>query len=201
MVEDCLRARGEGSILGAAPIAMATYASRQWTGPRVGEPPLRPVVCVAKMVEHTALGDGRHQILLHGVSRARIESIAEPDGRRLYRLARLVPIDARPGPPRRLPGFNHMLSALLAQSQLRRVHRLDAVREWLVRGSVPTEVIIEQLLPLLARGDDMRYQPLAEPSGRERARFVPSELAHLGQQLSRAVERTPESALRGVHLN
>jgi Lon protease-like protein len=213
MVEDCLRARGEastagspagsppGSILSAAPIAMATYASRQWSGQRVGEPPLRPVVCVTKLIEHTALPDGRHQVLLHGVSRARIESIAEPDGRRLYRLARLVPIDARPGPPRRLPGFNHMLSALLAQSQLRRVQRLETVREWLTRGSVPTEVIIEQLLPLLARGDDMRYQLLAEPSGRERARFVLSELAHLGQQLSRAVERTPETALRGVHLN
>lgn len=217
MVEDCLRARGEastagshpasppgsppGSILSAAPIAMATYASRQWSGQRVGEPPLRPVVCVTKLIEHTALADGRHQVLLHGVSRARIESIAEPDGRRLYRLARLVPIDARPGPPRRLPGFNHMLSALLAQSQLRRVQRLETVREWLTRGSVPTEVIIEQLLPLLARGDDMRYQLLAEPSGRERARFVLSELAHLGQQLSRAVERTPETALRGVHLN
>jgi Lon protease-like protein len=213
MVEDCLRARGEasaagsppgsppGSILSAEPIAMATYASRQWNGQRVGEPPLRPIVCVTKLIEHTALADGRHQILLHGVSRARIESIAEPDGRRLYRLARLVPIDARPGPPRRLPGFNHMLSALLAQSQLRRVQRLETVREWLTRGSVPTEVIIEQLLPLLARGDDMRYQLLAEPSGRERARFVLSELAHLGQQLSRAVERGPETKTRGVHLN
>ena len=201
MVEDCLRARGEGSILGAAPIAMATYASRQWAGPRVGEPALRPIVCVSKMVEHAMLGDGRHRVLLHGVSRARIESIAEPDGRRLYRLARLVPIDARSGPPRRLPGFNHMLGSLLNQSQLRRVQRLETVREWLVRGSVPTEVIIEQLLPLLARGDDMRYQMLAEPSGRERARFVLSELAHLGQQLSRAVERTPAAAMRGVHPN
>jgi Lon protease-like protein len=201
MVEDCLRARGEGSILGAAPIAMATYAGRQWNGPRIGEPPLRPVVCVAKMVEHTRLDDGRHQILLHGVSRARIETIAEPDGRRLYRLAKLTPIDARLGAPRRLPGFNHMLAALLAQSQLRRVQRLETVCEWLARGAIPTEVIIEQLLPLLACGDDMRYQMLAEPSGRERARFVLSELAHLGQQLSRAVERTPESPLRGVHIN
>jgi Lon protease-like protein len=201
MVEDCLRARGEGSILGAAPIAMATYAGRQWNGPRIGEPPLRPVVCVVKMIEHARLDDGRHQILLHGVSRARIESIAEPDGRRLYRLARLMPIDARQGAPRRLPGFNHMLSALLAQAQLRRVQRLDVIRDWLARSSVPTEVIIEQLLPLLARGDDLRYQMLAEPSGRERARFVLSELAHLGQQLSRAVERTPESTMRGVHIN
>ena len=201
MVEDCLRARGEGPILGAAPIAMATYAGRQWNGIRVGEPPLRPVVCVAKMVEHARLDDGRHQILLHGVSRASIDSIAEPDGRRLYRLAKLTPIDTRQGSPRRLPGFNHMLSSLLPQSQLRRVQRLDTVREWLARGVVPTEVIIEQLLPLLARGDDMRYQMLAEPSGRERARFVLSERAHLGQQLSRAVERTPQPPLRGVNLN
>ena len=103
MVEDCLRARGDGSILGAAPIAMATYAPRQWKGERIGEPALRPVVCVAKIVEHAALDDGRHQVLLHGLSRAKIESIAEPDGRRLYRLARLSPLDARNGPPRRLP--------------------------------------------------------------------------------------------------
>jgi len=201
MVEDCLRARGEGPILGAAPIAMATYAGRQWNGPRIGEPPLRPVVCVAKMVEHMLLGDGRHQVLLHGVSRARIASIAEPDGRRLYRLARLTPVDARQGGPRRLPGCNHMLSSLLSQSQLRRVQRLDTVREWLSRGAVPTEVIIEQLLPLLARGDDMRYQMLAESSGRERARFVLSELSHLGLQLERAVGRTPDSGARGVQLN
>lgn len=201
MVEDCLRARGDGPVLGAAPIAMATYAGRQWTGARIGDPPLRPVVCVAKMVEHTMLGDGRHQILLHGVSRARIESISEPDGRRLYRQARLVPIDARIGAPRRLPGFNSVLASILAQSELRRMQRLDPVREWLARGSVPTEVIIEQLLPLLARGDDARYQMLAEPSGRERGRFVLSELAHLGQQLSRAAERTPPSQSRGIHRN
>jgi uncharacterized protein len=210
MVEDCLRARADGSILGAAPIAMATYAPRQWSGARIGEPPLRPVVCVAKIIEHVPLdggpGDaarkqGRHRILLHGVSRARIESISEPDGRRLYRLARLVPIDARAGAPRRLPGFNHMLSALLAQDQLRRVQRLDPVRDWLSRGSVPSEVIIEQLLPLLARGDDARYQLLAEASGRERGRFVLSELAHLGLQLSRAAERSPVPPARGVTIN
>ena len=112
-----------------------------------------------------------------------------------------MPIDARAGAPRRLPGFNHMLSALLAQDQLRRVQRLDPVRDWLSRGSVPSEVIIEQLLPLLARGDDARYQLLAEASGRERGRFVLSELAHLGLQLSRAAERSPVPPARGVTIN
>jgi predicted polyphosphate/ATP-dependent NAD kinase len=60
---------------------------------------------------------------------------------------------------------------------------------------------LEQLLPLLARGDDMRYRLLAEASGRERGRFVLSELAYLGVQMSRAVERTPESPSRGITLN
>ena len=58
MVEDCLRARGDGPVLDAAPIAMASYAGRGWQGERIGEPPLRPAVCVAKIVEHRALPVG-----------------------------------------------------------------------------------------------------------------------------------------------
>jgi hypothetical protein len=52
MVEDCLRARGDGPLLDAAPNAMASSAGRDWAGERVGDPPLRKAVCVAKIVEH-----------------------------------------------------------------------------------------------------------------------------------------------------
>ena len=37
LVEDCLRAHGDGPLLDAAPIAMATYAGRSWSGERIGE--------------------------------------------------------------------------------------------------------------------------------------------------------------------
>jgi Lon protease-like protein len=201
MVEDCLRARGDGPILEAAPIALATYATRHWQGTRVGEPALRPAVCIAKMVEHRALPDGRHQILLHGVCRGEIQSVAEPEGRRLYRLARVTPVDPRSGPPRRLPELERSLGRQLDSAVLRRMQRLDPVREWIARGSVPTEVIVEQLAYLLSRGDEQRYALLAEQSGRERARFVLSELGFLSTLLGHAADRTPVPQSRGVHLN
>ncbi|MFZ9880609.1 MAG: LON peptidase substrate-binding domain-containing protein [Phycisphaerales bacterium] len=201
MVEDCLRARGDGPILEAAPIALATYATRHWQGPRLGEPALRPAVCIATMVEHRALPDGRHQILLHGVCRGEIQSVAEPEGRRLYRLARVAPVDPRSGPPRRLPELERSLGRQLDASVLRRMQRLDPVREWIARGTVPTEVIVEQLAYLLSRGDEQRYALLAEQSGRERARFVLSELGFLSTLLGHAAERTPVPQSRGVHLN
>jgi len=201
MVEDCLRARGDGPVLGAAPIAMATYAGRNWTGERFGDPPLRPVVCVGKMVEHMLLDNGHHRFIIHGLGRARIESISEPDGRRQYRLARLAPLESHLRSPRRFPGFNHLLASILEAPALQRIHRFGTIREWLARGSVPSEVIMEQLLSMLARDDDTRYALLAEPRCRERARFVLSELSHLGSQLERAGERTEAPTMRGVTLN
>ncbi|MFM2163781.1 MAG: hypothetical protein RL325_218 [Planctomycetota bacterium] len=200
MVEDCLRARGDGPVLDAAPIAMASYAGRGWQGERIGEPPLRPAVCVAKIVEHRALPDGRHQILLHGFTRARIASIAEPDGRRLYRLGRLEPIDHRPGAARRLPGLEAEIEALVGSGELARWQQLEPVRGWIKRGTVPTAFIVEQLLMLLSRGDDLRYRMLAEPSGRVRARFALSELAHLRALLDGASERSG-AVRRGVSRN
>jgi len=200
MVEDCLRARAGGPVLEAAPIAMATYAGRSWHGERVGEPPLRPAACVAKIVEHRPLPDGRHQILLHGFTRARIASVAEPDGRRLYRLGRLDPVDHRPGSPRRLPGLEAEIGALVGSGELARWQQLEPIRGWIKRGTVPTAFIVEQLLMMLSRGDELRYRLLSEPSGRVRARYALSELAHLRTLLDGAAERTSASE-RGISRN
>lgn len=201
LVEDCLRACTAGELLTAAPIAMATYAPRGWKGERFGDPPLRPAVCVTKIVEHRALPDGRHQILLHGVSRAAIEQVAEPDGRRLYRLARLQPLDARPAAPRRLPELSAMLGEILAHPQLRRMPRFEQLRGFLGRTGVPTEAIVEQLLFGLLRDEEERYAMLAEPNARARARFVLGELGLLARLIDHAFERAPASPSRGVHLN
>lgn len=201
LVEDCLRARRDGNILTAAPFAMATYATRQWSGERIGEPALRPAVCVVKIVDHRPLADGRHQLLIHGIARAAIDSIAEPDGRRLYRLARLRPIDTRVGGPRRLPALEAAIARLVQGGELARMSRLEQIRGWIRQGNVPTDVLVEQLNDLLARRDEVRYRLLAEPSGRLRARNALSELSHLADLLAHAAERTEPSALRGIFVN
>lgn len=200
MVEDCLRARGDGPMLDAAPIAMATYAGRGWSGERVGDPPLRPAVCVAKIIEHRPLPDGRHQVLLHGLCRANIDAIAEPEGRRLYRLARLSPVDRRAGAPRRMPALEHELSSIITRGELSRWQQLEPVRTWLGRGNMPTDFVVEQLVNLLSRSDEARYRMLAEPSGRSRARFALSELAHIGRMLDHAASRGA-AAQRGFTAN
>ncbi len=201
LVEDCLRARNNGDILSAAPFAMATYASRDWQGERVGDPALRPAVCVVKMVDHRALQDGNHQILVHGVARARIESIAEPDGRRLYRLARLSPVHSRVGGPRRLPLLEGMIGSLLSHGELARMQRFEQLRAWIRRGGVPTEVLVEQVNAMLARGDDARYALLAEPSSRVRARRALRELTYLRDLIDHAAQRSTHTQQRGVHEN
>jgi Lon protease-like protein len=201
MVEDCLRARGEGPLLDAAPIALATYAGRGWSGERVGEPALRPAVCVAKIVEHRALPDGKHHMLLHGFCRARIDSIAEPEGRRLYRLARLAPVERRQGAPRRMPVLEGEIASLIEDGELARWPALDAVRMWVRRRNLPTEFIVEQLVAMLSSRDaDARYRLLAEPNGRVRARFALSELAYLRRMVGHASTRSTD-AERGVIAN
>jgi len=201
LVEDSLRARTDGNILTAAPFAMATYATRQWTGERVGEPALRPAVCVVKIIDHRALADGRHQILIHGMTRATIDSVSEPDGRRLYRLARLRPIDTRVGGPRRMPALEAAIGRLVHTGELARMPRLEQLRGWIRQGNVPTDVLVEQLNDFLARRDEVRYRLLAEPSGRVRARNALSELEHLANVLRHASERTASSTSRGITLN
>ncbi|MEY5032694.1 MAG: hypothetical protein RL354_1725 [Planctomycetota bacterium] len=201
MVEDCLRARGDGALLDAAPIALATYAGRAWQGERVGEPPLRPAVCVAKIVEHRSLPDGKHHMLLHGFCRARIESISEPEGRRLYRLARLAPIGRTRSVPRRMPVLEGEIATLIEDGALARWSQLDAVRMWVKRRNLPTEFIVEQLVAMLAGRDaDVRYRMLAEPNGRVRARFALSELAYLQRMVGHAEARSAAGE-RGVGAN
>ncbi|MEO6953984.1 MAG: LON peptidase substrate-binding domain-containing protein [Polyangia bacterium] len=53
-----------------------------------GQPPLRPLVGIGTIVAHETLPDGRSNMLLRGLGRARIiEELAAPEGR-LYRVVR-----------------------------------------------------------------------------------------------------------------
>ena len=58
-----------------------------WEGEYHKKPPIYPVVCVGRVHKEERLPDGRWNLLLHGLARARVET--EPQSDRLYRVARV----------------------------------------------------------------------------------------------------------------
>jgi Lon protease-like protein len=50
-------------------------------------PPIHPMVCLGRILQEQRLADGRYNLLLHGLSRARV--VEEPPTGKLYRVARV----------------------------------------------------------------------------------------------------------------
>ncbi|MSR42006.1 MAG: hypothetical protein EXS10_08940 [Phycisphaerales bacterium] len=208
MVETCVE-EGGGVLQSASPIALASYAPAHWMGERIAlggqsapqEPALRRIVCVCKIFEHRPLDDGRHQVLLHGICRARIEAIDEANDERLYPRALLRPTESL---HRSFGTIRTLRSALLKNlegGELARSQALRPIRRWLTQEQIPTEMLLEQIGLLLAKCDAERYRLLAEPSLRERARLILTELATLDSTTRKAAARTPPATDRGISLN
>ena len=158
-------------------IAMAVFAGGAWRQNYAGNPPLRPCVAVGYLTKDQRLDDGRHNILLHGVCRARIEEEQppHPDG---YRLARLAPFghdDADDETEDRLRASRERIAALLDDPYLKRLAVVSAIQKWL-EDEVPTPVMIELTLLALTQDLEERYAMLAEGDPLKRAGLVEAQL-------------------------
>jgi Lon protease-like protein len=162
MIEDSLDQSGQ--------IALANYAGDE-NGNDFG-PPLRPAVCVGQIIQHEKLDDGRHYILVHGVCRATIEEMLEPDTSRLYRLAKLVPLEALDQDPPPLETVRTSLQRLLAGSRLRRMKSVGTVLQWFDREDVPTHALLELVAFTLVQDAELKYRLLAEADAFLRARMI-----------------------------
>ncbi len=201
MVEEALLAAGEGGeVLDAAPIAMATLAPLPEGTAAGPHPVLRPVVCVGRIVQHRLLSDGRHTIVLHGVARARIRELVEPSGRRLYRMARLAPLEAQRGRPA-LRAARRVIHDLLAGERLSRFQGVKPLLEWMERPDVPTHAVLELAAAAFVRDPERRYQMLAEPRPLIRARIVRDELVTLDRLLAAAVRQGSDQWPKGQSWN
>jgi uncharacterized protein len=72
--EDRYRQMMASALSGDRLIAMALLKSG-WEKSYHGRPAIEPVVCVGKILQHELLADGRYNLLLQGVGRARVRSI------------------------------------------------------------------------------------------------------------------------------
>ena len=183
LVTDSIAHSPTGETQDGAPIAMAVVEGGLSMEEPLGPPPLRPIVCLSRILQDEVLPDGRHNILVHGICRARIQTLHEPDGARLYRMAMMRPIESNyaesPSPVVRIA-----LRRLLSGNRLSRMHAVDAIRDWIDREDVPIETLIEMASFVLVKDDKIRYRLLEEPDPSERARIVHAELEHIDRLVS-----------------
>jgi hypothetical protein len=156
-------------------IAMALFQGEAWKSDYEGRPPLRPFVCVGYILHHQKLDDGRYNLLLHGVSRARIktEMPSEP-----YRMALLEPALPSVSDASCLKKCRRRIEGLLGDPLLKDLTLVRAFNS-LRHREVPTDVLVDLMSMAVFEGTEERYKLLAETDVNRRAGWL---VEHLKQK-------------------
>ena len=189
------------SLDSAGQIAMASFAGKDWKNDYYSQPSLRPAVCVGQIVQHQPLADGRHDILLQGICRARIVTLIEPENGRRYRLARLAPLEPVNRQPPPMAEVRKQLRSLLNSPHLSRLRSVETVMEWFDRDDVSTHALLELIGFALLRDSELKYRLLAEANPLRRAGMIKNELANLDHLVSRADLQPFKSWPKGLSWN
>jgi Lon protease-like protein len=153
-------------------IAMATFAGEDWKLDYAGNPPLLGHVCVGYVIKHDQTADGRYNLLLQGICRARIrkELPHQP-----YRIALLEPTENRDVMDIDLEDERQRLDSLLNDEVLRQLASVKAVGQWASR-EVPTAALIDLAILAMANRSADRYAMLEESDAHRRARWLTQHL-------------------------
>lgn len=190
---------------GSGQVAMAVFAGEEWKQEYHGNPPIRPAVCVGQVVQHEHLPDGRYNVLLQGVCRARVVEEHMPDETRMYRTATLEPLGTEGGlEPETSVEIDRIRSWVeeeLAEGPLRELTVADQVLEYVRNEDVPTPALIELLSFALITEPGARYRLLAEPELGRRAELVVGQLEDLERLILLARGQHPEHWPKGLSWN
>jgi len=179
MVDDVLDNYGQ--------IAMAVYSESDPAQWEEVTPPLRPVVCIGQILQHQRLPDGRFNIALQGVCRARIHHELPVEGGRLYREAVLEPLGVIEAADETfLAATRKRLAHLLGEEPLTDLRDSEAVLEHMRNPGIPTSAILELMTLSFINDNDIRYRLLATPDPMGRARVVQYELESIAKILKQA---------------
>jgi Lon protease-like protein len=190
MVADAIDSRGL--------IAMASFADDGWKLDYEGRPALREHVCLGYVVRHESLPEGRYNILLQGVCRARIVEEVES---KPYRRALLEPTEPRP-PVMEIDLVDHResLEGLLGDPLLKELASVSAIHNWLT-SEVPTAALIDLATMTICENTDERYGLLSEPDVLTRAAWLERLLRDTRRTLKVAQHFHPRDCADGVNLN
>ncbi|MFO0832220.1 MAG: LON peptidase substrate-binding domain-containing protein [Phycisphaerales bacterium] len=200
----------EHALDGNGLIAMAVFEGDQWKQEYHGRPRIRPVVCVGHIVQHSKRADGRYDILLQGVCRARVLKEVPPTEDRLYRAAYLEPfsvpteggeLSLDDAGEQRLRDARTRITEMLSEGPLSKLTVAEPILEYLRNEEIPTHAILELVAFPLTQDQKVRYRLLAEEDAGERARIILQELGSLERIVRLAVGQHPEAWPKGLSWN
>lgn len=193
----------EHALDSAGQIAMAVFAGDAWKAQYHGRPPLRKAVCVGHILQHERLNDGRYNVLLQGVCRARIVrelSADELDGK-LYRAAQMEPVGLEPSDPEALGRARQRIGEMLSEAPLNRLTVAEPILEWINNDDIPAGALLELVSFAVVNEPLLKYRLLAEGNAQTRAQIILGELSHLTRLARLAAAQHPEDWPKGCSWN
>ncbi|MBS0188010.1 MAG: LON peptidase substrate-binding domain-containing protein [Planctomycetes bacterium] len=186
---------------GAGQIAMGVFQGVRWKQEYHGRPPVRPAVCVGHIAQHEKLSDGRYNLVLRGVCRARVlQEVPAPEGR-LYREAMLEPIGLSQDETPLLTRMRQKLESRLDHGMLKRLSQSETLLEFVRDDDIPTTALLELISFTLVADKEKRYRLLEEPDADTRADIVEVELKSLDRLLRLALPQVAEKYPKGYSPN
>ena len=185
---------------GAGQIAIGVFHGAHWKQEYHGNPPIRPFVCIGQMVQHEKLPEGRYNILLHGICRARVRELLPPDADHEYRRVTLEPMQGE-GDESDLAASRERLERALSSDPLEQMTTAEPILEYLRNAEVPTSAVLELVSFTMISDPEVRYQLLAEPDAASRAEIIEQELGELSVLLRKARNQHPERWPKGCSWN
>ncbi len=138
-------------------------------------PPIHPAVCVGRIFQEERLADGRYNLLLHGVGRARVAEELAAD--KPYRTARVDLIEEVPAPPGAEEGLRRQLGEQMARWFAAQSAALAQLRQLLV-SAMPLGTLCDILSFALPMGVEVKQGLLEEGRVEGRVRRLLAHLEH-----------------------
>lgn len=192
MVREALDGPGQIAMAVIKPSALLEYH---------GRPDLMPAVCVGQIEQHETLPDGRYNILLRGVCRARVLREEPADPARLYRRAYMRPVGIEPASGPASEALREWLDEALLDGPLSRFAVADQVRRFVTNQEMPTTAVMELVSFALLSDPALRYRLLAEEDADHRAMILRHGLEDLSRLIDRALLQRPEEWPKGCSWN
>jgi hypothetical protein len=158
-------------------------------------------VCVSQIVQHEKLPDGRFNLLLQGVCRARVVSELEPDGERLYRSAILEPVGIEQPEEDALAPVRSRLEHALAEGPLKQMSAAEPILEYIRNPQIPTIALLELVSFTMFNDAKVRYALLEEGDAHLRADLIEDELHKLSRLVRLAARQRPDEWPKGCSWN